>query len=323
MIRVTDATLSCLEPYCATSRQLKRLLELLIEIKVDFIELTPAVYRSVGFLDPRGKDVLRVKMPGETDFFPEFSRFVCKNRGLPTHPNITTEIQVNDMREAYLLRAFEGVKSLRITGLDDILLHDYPQVFDDIRGRVNGRLELCPENRYHCATATAVEWILGGGTDIVTTFGGIAQKAPLEEVLLALRLSAHHKPGNRFSVFPEMKELVEEITREKFSATKAVIGSNIFHVESGIHVDGIIKQQRLYEPYTPELVGNSRKVVVGKHSGLKSIRLKLEQSGKRAEEYDVRALLDAVKQESVRIGGALSDEAFSGLAQKYLKGGAQ
>ncbi|WRS27602.1 isopropylmalate synthase [Oscillospiraceae bacterium MB08-C2-2] len=319
MICVIDTTLACLERYTVSSQQLAMLLEALIAIKVDYIELTPSIYRKLGTLNPKGKYILRLSMPGEALQFPEFSRFVCPARGMSVPNGVTTEVQVNDLREAYLLRSVRELPSVRITGLDDLLLHDWQEAFVDLRARMAGRVEFCPENQYFCATALAVEWVLGGGTDIVTSFGGLGHKAPLEEVLLALRLQAHHKPGNQFSCFPAMKALIEEITGQTFPHNKPVIGSNIFHVESGIHVDGILKRQQLYEPYFPELVGSERRFVLGKHSGLQSIRLKLQQNGLNPEAFQLAELLDAVRGQSIDQQGCVPDDLFLHLAQGYRK----
>lgn len=319
MIHVIDTTLACLERYPADPEQLRKLLAALLAIKVDFIELTPSVYRKIGRLDPRGKYILRLSMPGESQDFPEFSRFVCRSRGSPVPAGVTTEIQINDMREAYLLRSVQGLPRVRVTGLDDLLLHDWQEAFADLRGRTTGCMEFCPENDYFCATSLAVEWVLSGGTDIVTSFGGLARKAPLEEVLLSLRIHAHHKPGNSFSCFPVMKALLEEITGQTFPSNKPVIGSGIFHVESGIHVDGILKRQHLYEPYLPELVGTERRVVLGKHSGVQSVRLKLTQQGLEPDAYHLPELLEAIRSLSISLQSGVPDEEFARLVPSYRK----
>lgn len=318
MIKITDMTLSCLDPYSATSEQLKRIAELLIEIKVDFIELTPAVYRKMGSLDDRAKYVLRIHTPDEAGDYPEFTNYVCRLSGIHVPPNVTVEMQLNDLREAYQLSRFAEAENIRIVGLDDLILHDYTSAFQLLKSKVKGRVEFCPENRYGFATSLAVEWILQGGTELATSFGGLCQKAPLEEVLLALRVAAHYKPRNEFNAFPELRELIETITSERFSGMKPVIGHDIFNVESGIHVDGIYKRQQIYEPFTPELVGNQRKVIIGKHSGLKSIAVKLEEGGRTPEQYDMRGLLERVKDLCSRSGKSLSDAEFFKLSHQFF-----
>jgi isopropylmalate/homocitrate/citramalate synthase len=46
-----------------------------------------------------------------------------------------------------------------------------------------------------------------------------------------------------------------------------VAGLDIFTVESGIHQDGLLKDRRVYEPYPPEILGESWRIVIGDSSG--------------------------------------------------------
>ena len=48
-------------------------------------------------------------------------------------------------------------------------------------------------------------------------------------------------------------------------------------MESGIHVDGIMKNPANYEAYEPEMVGKETKIVIGKHSGTNSIKIKCRE----------------------------------------------
>ncbi len=74
-------------------------------------------------------------------------------------------------------------------------------------------------------------------------------------------------------------------------------------------MDGVLKKPSNYESFPPELVGASRKVVLGKHSGGTSIRYKLKQLHQEGH-YDVEQLLDKVKRKSIKKGGEVTDEEF-------------
>ena len=52
---------------------------------------------------------------------------------------------------------------------------------------------------------------------------------------------------------------------------KAIVGDHVFTHESGIHVDGLLKDQRTYQALDPTLLGRSHRFVIGKHSGLAAI----------------------------------------------------
>lgn len=319
MTRLTDMTVSCLDAYELSSGQLQTLIGYLIEAGIDTIELTTDALRKLGTPDPNGKYILRIRQPDEALSYPAFDRFICRRGGWKALPNIVSEIQANDIREINFLSQYGVLENIRIVGFDDVLCHNYERVFQSVKKKVRGRIEFCPENSLFCATALAVEWTMCGGTDIVTSFGGIGGKASLEEVMVALRVIKRYKSTMSFSVFPKLAKLIEQITGVSFPDTKAVIGDGIFDVESGIHVDGIMKNPQMYEPYAPELIGKTRKIIVGKHSGHKAIAIKLKELGLSPEEYQLESLLDAVHSASISKTASLSDAEFMELARMHRK----
>lgn len=316
MIRITDMTLSCVEAYHPSAVQLKDLYTLLLLIGSDFIEMPAAVY---DVIKPAATDkiILRVSNPGEAAAYPDIRRFICRKNGLAASAGLTLEIQLNDIKEIHFLSQTDHRDPIRIVGLDDILCHDFVGAFEKILKRAKGKVEFCPENSYSCATAAAIEWIMCGGTDITAAFGGIDGKAALEEVLLGLRVVRRHKPNASFTVLPQIAALMEEITGLRYSDRKAVIGRKIFNVESGIHIDGILKKSQMYEPFLPELVGSSRQLIMGKHSGRKSIGAKLQEMGFSAGDFDIAQILSDVRAESVIRRSSLTDEAFYQIAQNH------
>jgi len=55
------------------------------------------------------------------------------------------------------------------------------------------------------------------------------------------------------------------------------VGDNAFAHESGIHVHGILNNASTYEPMSPEMVGHSRRIVLGKHTGANALKSKLKE----------------------------------------------
>jgi homocitrate synthase NifV len=316
MIRITDLTLSYIWVFRPSAEQLTRLYDMLSTLGTDYLEMPIQVYETIRPSN-LGKILLLIGTPDEAARYPELSRFVCRMNGLPSSPAITREIQMNDVKELSFFGQNEVLQNVRVVGLDDILCHDFVSAFNKLKSRVKGRVEFCPENSYSCATAAAVEWLSSGGTDLAASFGGIDGKAALEEVLLSLRVIRRHKPTASYDVLPQIALLIEEITSVRYPDRKAVIGRNIFNVESGIHVDGILKKPQMYEPYQPELVGRHRRLIIGKHSGRKSIAAKLRELGYASADFDVAHLLGAVRAESVNKMTSLTDEEFKAIAERH------
>ena len=315
MIRITDMTLSCIEASRPSKEQLERLYALLVRIGPDFIEMPVSVYEAIR-PEPYGV-ILRITTPAEANAYPGISRFICRQTGFETTANIMTELQVNDVKELAFLGQNGALKNVRLVGLDDVLCHDFAKAFALIKISVKGRAELCPEDAYACATAASVEWVSAGGTDLAASFSGIGGKAALEEVLMALRIVRRHKPNASYDIFPEAAALLEDILQSKFDDRKAVIGRGIFDVESGIHIDGIMKKPKMYEPFYPELVGRTRKLVIGKHSGRKSVAAKLAEMGLASGDFDIQRILGVVRKQSVSKQSSLTDDEFHKIAERY------
>jgi homocitrate synthase NifV len=51
------------------------------------------------------------------------------------------------------------------------------------------------------------------------------------------------------------------------AAGKSIVGDAVFTHESGIHVDGLLKDRGNYEAFQPEELGREHRLVLGKHSG--------------------------------------------------------
>jgi homocitrate synthase NifV len=186
---------------------------------------------------------------------------------------------------------------------------------------------LSPLPEYHYAksgnakaltTALAVELIMSGKeSEVATTFCGIGGFAPTEEVIMALRLKGFRKPNKTYPFLPEMANLFSKITGKKIRSDKPIIGERIFYVESGVHVDGILKLSECYEPFAPEIVGLKRKIVLGKKSGTASIRAKLLELNVECGDECIPLILERVKAKSLENNGEVSDAEFAEIASRY------
>ncbi len=318
MVRITDVTLCSLNNKATQKRKLLELYQLLLKTGINFIEITVPIFKMFAEKIDQNKTILRVQDPTEIKYYPGFAKYICRYSGFAAHAGAISEIQINDIREINLMKKFSEYQDIRIVGLDDLMQHDYLAAFDNIKRVNNHRIELCPQNSCYCASALATEWILSGGDDIVVSFSGSGGFAALEEVIMALRITKHHKPNLDLSVFVQIRNLYEELTGQNIPKNKAVIGNGIFEVESGIHVDGIFKNGSNYEPFEPSVVGMERKIIIGKHSGTTTMEIKLK-------EYDIvfppdmlMELLSSVQNESIRLGRSITDQEFVMLAEGGL-----
>jgi homocitrate synthase NifV len=100
-------------------------------------------------------------------------------------------------------------------------------------------------------------------------------------------------------------------------AWKPVVGTNVFAHESGIHVDGIIKNPHTYEIFSPEEVGLVRQIVVGKHSGSRTVEMKFAEYGIEISRDEANAILPTIRHATVELHRPLFDKELVEIYNDY------
>jgi isopropylmalate/homocitrate/citramalate synthase len=133
-----------------------------------------------------------------------------------------------------------------------------------------------------------------------TTYLGIGERAgnaETEKVLLNLYL--HYgvmKYQGKTEKLKATADFIGKATGYIVPPNKAIVGDYGFAHESGIHTHGVLNDPWTYEPYPPELVGNTRRLTIGKQSGKGIIKHKItELSGNVPDDATVASVVDTVK----------------------------
>jgi homocitrate synthase NifV len=307
-----------LKNYSITEKQLLLFCDLMKKIGIIDLEISKNAYETMAILPEGIRFYLYLEPYEQASRYPGIHRFIVRQE--TNIENGISEFQMNDIRELVKLKNLRKVSFIRIVGLDDLMLTNYEQVMSDIMRQLkNSQINFCPENEFGCASALASMWVLRGGSEITTSFAHYGNRAATEEVLMTLRIAARYKPNQDFTSFPEIKRLLEEITNIPMALNKPLLGNEIFYVESGVHVDGILKNPANYEAYVPKIVGLDTKIVIGKHSGRSSVIQKLKENGiQLAEESLIEEILERVKLRSLDMRGSLTDEEFLSLAKEVM-----
>jgi len=140
---------------------------------------------------------------------------------------------------------------------------------------------------------------VAAGADLVhATVNGIGERAgnvALEEVAIALQHGYDVATVDSEQLY-ELGRLVADATGVNLPPNKAVLGENAFTHESGIHTDGTLKDDAMYEPYPPETVGRERRLVLGKHAGRAGVAAALSEHGVDIDDEDLSEVVSRVKQ---------------------------
>ena len=171
-------------------------------------------------------------------------------------------------------------------------------------------------NDFGLATASAVAAVRAGATWVHGTINGMGERAGnanLGEVALALSALYGTKTNLRLERLREVSGRVRELSRYELEPWKPLVGENLFTRESGA-VASQFHDPPAIEPFAAELVGAERRIVLGKKSGLDSIRIKCEELGLDVPEEAYRVLLEEVKRLATEWRGLVSDDEFRRLA---------
>ena len=170
-------------------------------------------------------------------------------------------------------------------------------------------------NDFGLGTAAAIAAVRGGARWIHGTINGMGERAgnaDIAEVALALRCLYDVPVEMNLKKIREVSDVVRRAGKYELEGWKPLIGDHLFLRESGA-VASQFHIPEAIEPYSAELVGAKRGVVLGKKSGLDSIRLKAEELGLHVPESRRAALLEAVKRKAIEKSGLLSDEEFRSI----------
>ena len=173
-------------------------------------------------------------------------------------------------------------------------------------------------NDFGLATAAAVAAVRAGARWVHGTINGMGEragKANLGEVALTLRALYGVESNLRLDRIREVAERVSELSGYTLEPWKPVTGETLFRRESGA-VASQFHDPPSIEPYSSDLVAAESGIVLGKKSGLDSIRIKAEELGLDLPEERHADVLARVKELGTRKRGLVTDDEFRDLAAR-------
>jgi isopropylmalate/homocitrate/citramalate synthase len=172
-------------------------------------------------------------------------------------------------------------------------------------------------NDFGLATAAAITAFRAGAEWIHGTINGMGERAgnaSIGEVAMALTALYGAETALDLGRIREISALVRSLGGYELEPWKAIVGENLFVRESGA-VASQFHDPPSIEPFSSALVGAKRRIVLGKKSGLDSIRIKAEELGLDVPEERRATLLEAVKKLGTDNRGLVTDDEFRELAR--------
>lgn len=203
------------------------------------------------------------------------------------------------LRQVFTTAIESGATRVRYADTLGILTPDRTsEIISNLANCLDVPIDFHGHDDFGMATANAVAAWKAGAQMISCSLLGLGERAgntPLEEFVGALHFLEGHYA---FFDFIELKRLCEDVGRmcnRPIPPQKPIIGSDIFHHESGIHVDGLLKASETYELFPPERVGGQRQLIIGKHSGRAALRHLASQQSLHLEDKQINAFLSEIR----------------------------
>lgn len=196
---------------------------------------------------------------------------------------------------------------------------------EDLR---NGSLRISVHchNDLGLAVANSLSAILAGATQVEGTINGIGERAgnaALEEIIMTIKTRNdffEKKLGYPLQLHIDTRkivpisQLVSKYTGMIVQPNKAIVGTNAFAHESGIHQHGVICERSTYEIISPEEVGwTGSAIVLGKHSGRHAIGFKLKSKGWQFDDEVLSKVFGKFKIEIKDVLKKIDDEYLEGI----------
>ncbi|MBO8128459.1 MAG: homocitrate synthase [Peptococcaceae bacterium] len=212
----------------------------------------------------------------------------------------------------------------RLRYCDTVGILDPFSTYEKVRAiidQVGIEVEMHTHNDFGMATANALAGVKAGANYVGVTVLGLGERAgnaALEEVVMALKYIFNYDLHFKTEIFRDIAEYVSRASGRELPAWKAIVGSNMFAHESGIHADGMLKHPHTYEAFSPEEVGLQRQMVIGKHSGTAAVRAKFAEYGIHLTRHQAQELLPVVRATAVSLKRSLFDKELVYIYEDYF-----
>lgn len=189
--------------------------------------------------------------------------------------------------------ALKAVSAAKDAGADWIVLcdtngsqlpHQITSAVERVLSEVSDHIGIHCHNDSELAVANSLAAVSAGARQVQCTVNGYGERCGNANLIslipnLQLKMGYQCVPASNLCQLTELSRTISEIANLAPDAHAAYVGSAAFAHKGGLHVAAVEKLALTYEHIEPELVGNTRQVVVSELSGRGNLRMLAGQLG--------------------------------------------
>ncbi|HLR90596.1 MAG TPA: citramalate synthase [Balneolaceae bacterium] len=170
------------------------------------------------------------------------------------------------------------------------LTHEISEIISEVRKQTSAPLGIHAHNDSELAVANALAAVRGGAVHIQGTINGYGERCGNTNLCsvipnLQLKMNYYCVPDENLSQLTTLSKFVSELGNLIPDNKQPYVGKSAFAHKGGIHVSAVMKNEQTYEHIRPEVVGNTRRVLVSDLSGKSNVSYKSEELGFNFDKY--------------------------------------
>ncbi len=231
--------------------------------------------------------------------------------------------------------ALKCLEAARDAGADCLVLCDtnggsmpeeIKKITREVKKKLKCKIGIHAHNDAECGVANSLMAVAAGATHVQGTINGLGERcgnANLCSIIPNLQIkSGYYCIGDEnIKKLREVSRFINEIANIRHFNRQPYVGDSAFAHKGGVHVSAILKNPETYEHIRPELVGNSRRVLVSDLAGKSNILRKTEELGIHIDKNSpqLEEILQTVKElENQGFQFEAADASFELLVKKIL-----
>ncbi len=207
--------------------------------------------------------------------------------------------------------ALDTLKTAEAAGADCLCLcetnggrlpHEIYKIVSAVQRRLTAPLGIHAHNDSACGVANTLAAVRAGAVHLHGTINGLGERcgnADLTSILpnLTYKMGYQTIGEEKLRNLRRVSRYIYEVANIAPDHRKPYVGDSAFAHKGGIHVSAVRRNPETYEHISPELVGNSRRVLISELSGKSNVLQKADELGLEVESAEeTREIVKRVKE---------------------------